>query len=735
LQGMRFHFYIISLAILLGSLADLPAQVSGIVLDAQTSEALPSASIFVPKTGKGILSDTEGKFQLEISAEDFPLQLICSSTGYVSDTLLLQQYRPNIRIQLNPPVLEEVVITGNLRPSYQGQSAIKVQVLSREFIRQIPGANNLMDVIDYVTGVRQQINCGVCGTNDIHINGMEGPYTLVLIDGMPIVSALGTVYGLNGIPASMIEQIEVVKGPSSTLYGSDAMAGIINIITRDPSKAPMASVESQINTHGESNTDFSIAPQIGKANTMLAGNFYYMGNRFDHNGDGFTDIPTNQRLSLFNKWAFQRKLDRKATIAAKFYTENRFGGVMDWVKSDRGSSTVYGESIRTRRAELIGTYQLPTSPNVRLDYSLTHHKQESYYGNTAYLATQQTGFANLLHFRNWRSHSLLGGLSARYNYYDDNSPATMLATRKLVPGVFVQDEWQASPRFNFLSGLRMDYDRDHGIILSPRVNLLWKPVAFSTFRLTGGTGFRTVNIFTEEHAALTGSREVVILENLAPERSINANLNYTQAISIGESAGTLDMDFFFTRFSNRILPDYDADPNSIVYRNLNGHAIVRGVSLKYNHNFRFPLRAELGITALQAFSQEANMPREAQEFAPTVEGVYAISYRFKRLSTTLDINGRITGPMALPTYAFPYERPETSPVFGIHNIQITKNLKHGFTLLAGVKNVLDYTQPSPLINPSQPFSPEFDTAYAYGPLQGRRFVFGFRWQATRRTGV
>ena len=134
--------------------------------------------------------------------------------------------------------LEQVIVTASMKESFLHASPVKVEVYLQKFLQKVASAN-VMEVIDNINGVQNQINCGVCGTNDIHINGMEGPYTLVLIDGMPIMSSLSTVYGLNGIPTSLIKQIEVIKGPSSTLYGSEAVAGVINIITKKANDAPL----------------------------------------------------------------------------------------------------------------------------------------------------------------------------------------------------------------------------------------------------------------------------------------------------------------------------------------------------------------------------------------------------------------------------------------------------------------------------------------------------------------
>ena len=183
---------------------------------------IPYANIKVKNTSIGISSDVQGYFMLPISDGDFTIEV--TAMGYHKFTRNVT-IKKNETLELNPILIEtsyaidQVVVTGTLKESFVKVSPVKVEVITSSFLRKTP-TNNIMEIIETVNGVQKQINCGVCGTSDIHINGMEGPYSLILIDGMPIMSSLSTVYGLNGIPTSLIKQIELIKGPSSTLYGT-----------------------------------------------------------------------------------------------------------------------------------------------------------------------------------------------------------------------------------------------------------------------------------------------------------------------------------------------------------------------------------------------------------------------------------------------------------------------------------------------------------------------------------
>ena len=195
---------------------------------------VPFANILIKESKQGIAALADGSYVVEDISEG-NYEVIISALGYVKykKTIFIKQGINNFSPSLtkSPHQLDQVVVTGSMKETYLRSSPVKLEVVTQKLLTKF-STSNVMELIDNVNGIKTQINCGVCGTNEININGMKGPYTLVLIDGMPIMSSLSSVYGLNGIPTSFIKQIEIVKGPSSTLYGSEAVAGVINIITK-----------------------------------------------------------------------------------------------------------------------------------------------------------------------------------------------------------------------------------------------------------------------------------------------------------------------------------------------------------------------------------------------------------------------------------------------------------------------------------------------------------------------
>jgi outer membrane receptor for ferrienterochelin and colicins len=655
--------------------------------------------------------------------------------------------------------LGEVVVTGTLKEVKRIESPVPVEVYTPAFFKKNP-TPNIFEALQNINGIRPQLNCNVCNTGDIHINGLEGPYTMVLIDGMPIVSSLSTVYGLSGIPNSLVERIEIVKGPASSLYGSEAVGGLINIITKKPVNAPLLSADVYATSWQEYNADLGVKMRAGKKATSLTGiNYYKYGNIKDNNNDNFTDVTLQDRISVFQKWNFDRKDNRLLSLAARYFYEDRWGGETNWTKQFRGSDSIYGENIYTKRWEFIGNYQLPVKEKFLLSFSYNDHDQDSRYGNTSYIAQQKIAFSQLTWDKKVKSHDLLIGAALRYTFYDDNTPGTAAADptkppnrpqKTWLPGIFLQDEIPLGLSHKLLFGFRYDYNSVHGSIYTPRMAYKWSINERNVVRLNAGTGYRVVNLFTEDHAALTGSRQVEVPEALNPERTYNVNLNFLKKVYTG-GGNFIGIDFtgWYTYFNNRIIGDFNTDPNKIIYDNLDGHAVSKGISGNLEFSFHNGLKILAGATYQDVATIEGGIKRQ-QILTEKITGTWAISYKIKKLNLGIDYTGNMYGPMELPLLGDNDPRPAKSPTWSIQNIQLVYSGIKKLEIYGGIKNLLNWTpnKGTPFIiarshdpfdkkvvfdNNGQvvptvenPYGLTFDTSYVYAPNQGIRGFFGIR---------
>lgn len=765
---IKYFPFLLLLAMAVTTLQAQETWLRGKVMKAGTNEPLIAATVRIESSGKSVITGSAGGFRLSLgkvadSISSPGLILVVSAVGFETLKLPATGGEMLIRLQPSRKEMDEVVVTGTMRAVQRSASPVPVEVYSPQFFRKNP-TPSIFDALQLVNGIRPQLNCNVCNTGDIHINGLEGPYTMVLIDGMPIVSSLASVYGLQGIPNSLVDRIEVVKGPASSLYGSEAIGGLINIITKHPRKAPALAIEYNGTSRREHNIDAGFKFRIGRKSQALTGlNYYNSTHRYDRNKDNFTDVTLQNRLSVFQKLNWNRKDNRMGAIAFRFITEDRWGGEMQWARKFRGGDSVYGEQISTNRAELIGNYQLPTTEKLLFSFSANTHSQRSAYGNIIFNASQHIGFGQLTWEKDaGENHQLLAGIVGRYTWYDDNTIVTADITGRhnrpekiLLPGIFLQDDISLGDRHQLLLGARYDYDKRHGNIITPRLAWKWKLSAMDHLRFNLGTGFRVVNLFTEDHAALTGARKVEIDGELKPERSYNGNLNYTRKFALDIGYINLEAAAWYTYFSNRILPDYETDPDRIIYANLDGYAESKGFSLNLEAAFLNNLRLTSGFTlqdvSITEKDSDGKRTTRQQMLTEPWSGTWTISYSFGKSGWSLDYTGNIYGPMLLPLASSLDPRNPKSPVWSLQNLQISHKGSNGLEWFGGVKNLLDFTpaRNNPFIiaraddpfdkrvsratdgkvtaTPDNPYALSFDPNYVYAPNQGRKIFIGFRY--------
>ena len=731
-----FNFIIIILVIKL----TFAQTIYGVIKDSD-SNLLFGATIYNSSNSKIGITNEMGVFSVEsVKGEN---KLFISYVGYTSKIITLESTGDSINmgsIVLVNDSLDEIVISGTLRQVSKLKSAVPIELYTANFFKATPKAS-FFEAIEGINGVRPQLNCNICNTGDIHINGQEGANTMVLIDGLPLVSGLSTVYGLSGIPQSLIKQVEVIKGPASTLYGSEAIGGVINLITKSPETVHPFNLDTFISSWGELNIDLGAKYTLKNSQGLIGINYFNYSNPIDANEDGFTDLTLQHRISIFNKIS-----TKKNSVAFRYFYEDRWGGEMNWNSDFRGGDEVYGESIYTSRIEIFGRYD--HSKNLFLQYSLNNHDQNSVYGTTSYNAIQTIGFIQGVFSKKVKNHDVLLGATYRHTIYDDNTPATVERDKTALPGLFAQDQWTLSEYKTLLSGIRYDKNSIYGDIWTPRLNFKWASKDESSIlRLGFGTGYRVVNVFTEDHAALTGAREVVFTEAILPEKSWNTTINWNKKLYTKYGA-ILDLDFsvFKTAFSNRILPDYETNPNQIIYGNLDGKAITQGATVTINGMFANGLKINMGATFIDSKiinNNQTEYPFLTEKFS----GNYQLNYTLYNPKITIDISGTVIGPMKLPLLGELDTRAPYSPIINIVNLQATYAIKT-IEVYAGIKNILDFKPASNSIarafdpfdsgvefgangqviaTPNNPNALSFDPSYVYYSNQGINGFLGIRY--------
>lgn len=713
---------------------------------------------------RGTIADDKGLFSIMLPKGTESFRLIADAIDCHSDTFIFQSPFPDtlhLVLQPRPSLLEEVVVTGSLNAQKRSSSPIPVMTYRAAFFEQ-SGGLQLPEGLQFVNGLRSQVNCGVCNTTEIRINGLEGPYTLVLIDGMPVLGGLASVYGMMGIPQSMIERVEIIKGPASAIYGSEAVGGLINIITKTGSKGPKLILETQMSSWAEHQSDLIWRPKSGKRSSYLVGighGAYTLPK--DQNEDGFTDISMHRRNTAFGTSQHQFKKMGNLKLNARYLHEDRWGGEMHWKPENRGGTDVYGESIYTSRWEFSGLHTLSGDTGWRTMFHFSGHRQNSAYGPMMYLASQHIAFTQISAPRlQLGTVDLQTALAWRYNQYDDNTPATggdRLSGRNQVyrahiPGLILEGTWTPGKQHKIITALRTDHHHAHGIINTPRVHYRFEtPSKRNVLLLSAGSGYRVAHVFTEDHASLTGARTVVFEDALQPEQSQNIQGSWIhQRYGKKGSFYTLEFNPFVTRFSNQILPDYDQNPNEIRYANLRENAWYRGMAINTEMKYPSGLEIRLGGTYTDIHLVQ-NGVQVRPLFTERFSAVWNIGWEHKKTRLRVDYNGNLTSPMRLPLLGPLDPRPEYSPWWSIQNIRVSGWWGDHLEVFTGVRNLLNmrpyrhapflharphdpfdqgvsYDADGQIVPSSEnPYALSFDPGYSFVPNQGIRFFAGVRY--------
>lgn len=695
------------------------AEIRGVALD-ERNRPLANAAAIIPEWGIAVSASASGAFAIPIRAAGV-IHVEISSDGYLTASTQPFFVKPGVapeplRIILQPAPQEEIVITGTATPKLYYETPVKTSVTTRNEIEK-QGAATLADSLELVTGVRVENDCQNCNFNQVRINGMEGKYSQILIDGMPVISSLAGVYALEQIPANIIDRLEVVKGGGSSLYGGNAVAGVINVITRRP-QSPISDISvSQSMIRDSPNSSVYFNTDVLSANQATYASFftnYQNRDHMDYNGDGFSDLGELRNLSLGGNFTHEfASVSGKLRLGFASIFEDRRGGNKFELPDHMADIS---ESCRTFRADFnVGWEQsFGGSATLRLDGAYSHTRRKSYYGSgqdaNAYGQTTNPVFHGSLTYNYFAipDHNLLAGVSFNSDAIRDQARAynrTLDATYTDL-GLFLQDEVEIlGHNATLLAGVRLDKHSElEKLIFSPRFSFLYKGVRNITFRATASTGFRAPQVFDEDlHITQVGGMGMLIYnrDGLKEERSHG----FTLDIDYGRQVRDVKVQFSVSGFYNRLngvftLEETDSLPNARVFRRFNGAgAIVYGLSVEAGFKWSDQLELFSGWTIQNSRLDEPEPDFGSRKLfrSPGVYGSVRADYTIRGWFA-ISAEMAYTGAMTAPHFAgfIPQDKLETTEPFAVLNLTLTKKISldknKRLTLTATLENLLDRYQ-------------------------------------------
>ncbi|MBX7041443.1 MAG: TonB-dependent receptor [Ignavibacteria bacterium] len=741
---MKFLYALLACALLMPAAISNAHPIRGVIYgDADgKKEPLSDAVVKWINTTIGTATDEKGNFEIpDDGITDF--RLIAMYSGYKTDTIEAKDM-DFVEIVMKPSASTEVIKVEDRQSStyFEPVTAKTEAITAQELVKD--ACCDLSGCFGRNSSVEVAVTDILTDSKELKILGLEGVYTQILTDNMPLLTGLNVKYGVSSIPGTLIDKITVSKGSNSVIQGYESISGIMNVLIRDYDNSDRILANAFINSMLEKQVNLNLTSYTGKKWSTI-GSFHsaQKSNRIDDNGDGFLDNPLTTRYVLYNKWKFEnKKQGTDMSISGRYWNEERIGGQDNFnIESDEGSNIIYGQTAKINSGEASARYsaKLGDEKSMKLYASGSYYDQNSFYGFTSYDAVQ--GFANLTGFYEFKiadMNFLKAGASYRYQNieeviaFEDTTNKTyngVYDKLESIPGIFAENS------LNFLdskatlnTGLRYDYHNKYGSVVTPRALVRYQPDDAIVLRASIGTGFRTANVFSENSNILASSRNVIFLEELDPERILNFGGDVLIYFNAGDVGGNLNLDYYHTTFFNKIIPDYDTDPSVVYFSNLDGSAHSNVFQAEANLNMFRNFDLKLAYKFIDS-EYDLNGVTYEQPFI-SKDRVF-VTFSYAPQSNSFSINGGLQwyGRQRLPSTAGnpeQYTRPEESDPYTMINAQINKNFKY-FELYAGVENLLDFTQPDPIIAPEDPFGPYFDTSYIWGPTKGREFYFGFRF--------
>ena len=741
------------------------ANIYGHVIDKRTGAHLPYVAVVVKGTTLGTTTDASGHYFLK----NLPTGELTVEVSYIGYRTACKQVTSkkettqelNFELDEDNVAMDEVVVTANRQQTLRRTAPSLVHVLPTKLFENTH-ATCLAQGLTFQPGVRVEDNCQNCGFTQVRINGLDGHYSQILIDSRPVFSALAGVYGLEQIPANMIERVEVVRGGGSALFGASAIGGTINIITKEPVRNSSEVGHSllAIGSAYENNSTLnaSLVSENGRAGVYLYGqNRYRQG--YDHDGDGYTELPNlhNQTVGLRSFL----KISPYSKLTLQYHGINEFrrgGNRLDLPPHEANIAEQLEHNINGGGVSY--DYFSPDEKNRASAYfSFQNTDRKSYYGGTGDGSDESREEA-LLAYGTTHDLTLVSGaqyvrrferllflpsdltFGAEYSYdgLNDDSAARDWHFDQTVHiiSAYVQNEWK-NEQWSILAGVRMDKHNlvDHAIF-SPRVNVRFNPRPGIGLRVTYGRGFRAPQTFDEDlHIDIVGGNRIVtrLAKDLREEQSDSFSLSADLYGTWDNVRGNLLVEGFCSLLDNvfaerRFNPDSEG---TVIKERYNARsAQVYGLNVEGKLAFSSWLELQAGVTLQKSRYDEAvpwdeDAPGEKKMLrTPDSYGYFtATTNPFKHFSASL--SGTYTGPMLVGHAAGSgVETPVavTTPAFFTLNLRMAYDLvlyrEVGMQIYGGVQNLTDAYQ--------KDFDRGWnrDSGYIYGPSLPRSWFIGIK---------
>ncbi len=721
-------------------------EVNGVVVEQDEKgnlKPLQGASIIIAGTSGGISTNENGFFTITVTGKT---NIVVSYADYQSKSIEVNAGQ-HVNIMLNTKKeLQEVKITARKRASFiSPTSAIRTLVMTEKELFKA-ACCNLSESFETNASVDVSYSDGVTGSKQIQLLGLSGIYSQLNVENLPGPRGIATLWGLNYIPGTWVESIQLSKGVGSVANGFESITGQINVELKKPETAEQLYANAYVNNMGKTDLNLNLAKKINdKWSTGLLLHNAFMNNpNVDFNKDGFRDIPTGNLFSALNRWNYNNSKTVEGQFGVRMLIDNKVGGeTMFESGKHRLTTDYYGLGIDTRRFDAFAKvgYVFPgkSYKSFGVQLSAFSHTQDSYFGQTVYDAKQTNFYSNLIYqsIIGNTNHKFRTGLSFVADKYDELFRNTNYKRNENVGGAFFEYTYSYLKKLDIILGIRGDHNSLYGFFVTPRFHLRYQPAEKTTIRLAFGKGQRTANILAENSSVLVSSRQVNIPTAVAGKAyGLNQEVAWSTGITLDQKFrlfnrnGSIGLDYYRTSFSNQAVVDFDRSVQQVNFYNLDGKSYSNSflAELSYEPFDKFEVRLAYRLFDVQTTYSGTLLERP---FVSKHRGFANLAYETGswKFDYTITVNGtkRIPSTIGNPVE---YQLDERSPSFTLMNAQVTKTVgkKRPIDIYIGGRESYKLYQKNVIIAPDQPFGPNFDASMIWGPVSGRMFYAGIRFK-------
>ncbi len=702
---------------------------------------LPGVNVYWKIVNEGTVTDAHGHYKIPLHERIGCLVFSCIS--YENDTvhhMVEPAHYDHVFHAVH--MLNEVEIAARQKATYINPiTPMAVQNITSENLKRA-ACCTLAGSFENNASVDVNYSDAVTGAKQIQLLGLSGIYTQMMTEIIPNFRGLASTFGLNYVPGTWMNGIQVSKGTSSVRNGYESITGQINVDYKEPVKDKSEKVFFNLYANSMLMTDFNFngRVKVGKNDgIMLFGHVSHNHMKMDGNGDSFMDDPMTTQYNVFLRYNHPHIGRFGCKLGIKALKENRLGGQMDFDPKHRldAGYNLYGIGINTERYEAFakcGYHFDRKDTSIGLQQQVTYHKMDSYYGLTDYNANQLSYYANLL-FDSYivnDHHTYSVGASYTYDKYNEHLNDSTFKRIEHVPGIFAEYVFNDDHHWSVIAGFRADYNSYYKKILyTPRLHVRFKTHDDFALRVSAGKGYRSPNILAENSTMLASARQIVFLDTPKMEEAWNYGINLTKSFSFGWRELILQADFYRTDFVNQIVLDRDADAHQIRIYNLNGKSYSNSAQIEANCEIFKDFDLTLAFR-YNDVKMTINDSLREKPFVNRYKGLITMSYApgTWQFDFTTQFNGdsRVPDLSGNATAVANHQNIGRSPFYVIMNAQITKKLGKHWELYVGGENLTNYTQKFPIISANNPTSEDFDASMVWGPLSGIRASLGVRFQ-------